>query len=75
MAVGEPVETVGDVLGILEIGLRECQLGIAVNRLQNDVVGHAVIIHANEDDMTTQDPTNPGKSGKRIAGGVIEAKK
>jgi Cu-Zn family superoxide dismutase len=42
---------------------------------KNDVIGHAIIIHANEDDMKTQDPTNPGGSGKRIAGGVIEAKK
>ena len=41
---------------------------------KNDVVGRSVIIHANEDDMKTQDPTNPGGSGKRIAGGVIEAK-
>ena len=48
--------------------------GISVGG-KNDVIGHAVIIHANEDDMKNQDPTNPGSSGKRIAGGAIEGKK
>jgi superoxide dismutase, Cu-Zn family len=38
---------------------------------KNDVVGHSVVVHAGEDDLAS-DPA--GKSGGRIAAGVIEKK-
>ena len=37
----------------------------------NSVLGHAVIVHADRDDLTT-DPT--GNAGKRVACGIIEKK-
>ncbi len=39
---------------------------------KSGVVGHSVIIHAKADDLKSQPA---GESGKRIAGGVIEAEK
>jgi hypothetical protein len=44
VAVDQPVEAVGDVLGILEIGLRECEFGFTVARFEDHVVGHRELI-------------------------------
>jgi Cu-Zn family superoxide dismutase len=58
--------TVGaDGKGTLTLSSEDWQLGTGA---ANDVVGKAVIIHAAEDDLTTQ-PT--GNSGGRVACGVI----
>jgi Cu-Zn family superoxide dismutase len=43
--------------------------GISVGGMKNDVIGHAVIIHAKADDLSSQ-PS--GNAGARVAGGVIE---
>jgi hypothetical protein len=44
VAVDEAVEAVGNVLGILEIGLRESKFGFTVARFENHVVGHRELI-------------------------------
>jgi Cu-Zn family superoxide dismutase len=44
--------------------------GLTIKGATDGIVGRSVIIHADADDLTT-DPS--GKSGDRIAGGVIEA--
>jgi Cu-Zn family superoxide dismutase len=42
---------------------------ISVGGMKNDVIGHAVIIHAKADDLSSQ-PS--GNAGARVSGGVIE---
>jgi Cu-Zn family superoxide dismutase len=42
---------------------------ISVGGVKNDVIGHAVIIHAKADDLSSQ-PS--GNAGARVSGGVIE---
>jgi superoxide dismutase, Cu-Zn family len=42
---------------------------ISVGGMKNDVIGHAVIIHAKADDLSSQ-PS--GNAGARVAGGIIE---
>jgi len=42
---------------------------ISVGGAKNDVIGHAVIIHAKADDLSSQ-PS--GNAGARVAGGIIE---
>ena len=56
-----------DANGIVSI--RFTTRSITVEAGPNSVVGHAVILHANPDDLTTQ-PT--GNAGGRIACGVVE---
>ncbi|MET0287772.1 MAG: superoxide dismutase family protein [Polyangiales bacterium] len=57
--------------GTLKISKAEWTLG---DGAASDVVGHAIVVHANEDDLTTQDgDAGPGNSGGRQACGVIEA--
>jgi Cu-Zn family superoxide dismutase len=45
---------------------------ISLGGAKNDVIGKAVIVHANADDLTSQ-PS--GNAGGRVAGGIIEMKK
>ena len=45
---------------------------ITIGGDHNDILGHAVIIHAKEDDLKSQPA---GNAGARIAGGVIEMQK
>ncbi len=47
--------------------------GLTLAGETNGVIGHSVIVHAKEDEMTPADPKGSGNSGPRIAGGVIEA--
>jgi len=42
--------------------------GISVGGMKNDVIGHAVIIHAKADDLSSQ-PS--GNAGARVSGGII----
>jgi Cu-Zn family superoxide dismutase len=44
---------------------------VSVGGVKNDVIGHAVIIHAKADDLSSQ-PS--GNAGARVSGGVIEMK-
>ncbi|MDB5173129.1 MAG: sodC [Phycisphaerales bacterium] len=65
-------------LGNLEAGpdgsahLEETVKGLSIAGAKDGVIGHSVIIHEKEDDLKS-DPA--GNSGKRIAGGAIEAQK
>jgi Cu-Zn family superoxide dismutase len=43
---------------------------VSVGGMKNDVIGHAVIIHAKADDLSSQ-PS--GNSGARVSGGIILA--
>ncbi|MDB5333102.1 MAG: sodC [Phycisphaerales bacterium] len=52
--------------------LEETVKGLSIADAKDGVIGHSVIIHAAVDDLKS-DPA--GNSGKRIAGGVIEAEK
>jgi Cu-Zn family superoxide dismutase len=57
-----------DGKGVLTLSRKEWKIG---DGSANDVVGKAVIIHANQDDLATE-PT--GNSGGRVACGAITAK-
>jgi Cu-Zn family superoxide dismutase len=60
------IEVGEDGKGHLELKTRALRVPTA----DNSVVGHAIIVHANEDDLTSQPA---GNAGDRIACGVIEA--
>ena len=44
MAVGQSIETVGEVLGVLEVGLREREFGLAMRRLEHDVISNGELV-------------------------------
>jgi Cu-Zn family superoxide dismutase len=59
----------GDGKGTLEISKPEWTLG---DGAATDVIGHAVIVHKNVDDLVTNaSDAGPGMSGARLACGVI----
>jgi superoxide dismutase, Cu-Zn family len=59
----------GDGKGTLEISKPEWTLG---DGAATDVIGHAVIVHKNTDDLVTNaSDAGPGMSGARLACGVI----
>lgn len=59
----------GDGKGLLEISKPEWTLG---DGAATDVIGHAVIVHKNTDDLVTNaSDAGPGMSGARLACGVI----
>jgi superoxide dismutase, Cu-Zn family len=61
----------GDGKGTLTISKPEWTLGGGAT---TDVVGHAVVFHANQDDLiTNMGDAGPGNSGGRLACGVITA--
>ncbi|HEY6877469.1 MAG TPA: superoxide dismutase family protein [Polyangiales bacterium] len=60
----------GDGKGTLTIRKAEWTLG---DDAQTDVLGHAIVVHARQDDLVTQmGDAGPGNSGSRQACGVIE---
>jgi Cu-Zn family superoxide dismutase len=68
---GDIGNLVADAKGKAELTV-ESELWTLGDGKPSDVVGHAVVVHAKEDDFTTQ-PT--GNAGGRIACGIIEVKK
>jgi superoxide dismutase, Cu-Zn family len=61
----------GDGKGTLTVAKPEWTLGGGAT---TDVVGHAVVFHANQDDLiTNMGDAGPGNSGGRLACGVITA--
>jgi len=65
---GDIGNLVADAKGKAELSM-ESELWTLGDGKPSDVVGHAVIVHAKEDDFTTQ-PT--GNAGGRVACGVIQ---
>ena len=65
---GDIGNLVADAKGKAELTL-ESEIWTLGDGTPNDIVGHAVIVHAKEDDFTTQ-PT--GNAGGRVACGVIQ---
>ena len=65
---GDIGNLVADAKGKAELNV-ESELWTIGDGKPSDVVGHAVIVHAKEDDFTTQ-PT--GNAGGRVACGVIQ---
>ena len=65
---GDIGNLVADAKGKAELTL-ESELWTIGDGKPNDVIGHAVVVHAKEDDFTTQ-PT--GNAGGRVACGVIQ---
>jgi Cu-Zn family superoxide dismutase len=68
---GDIGNLVADAKGKAELHL-ESELWTIGDGKPSDILGHAVIVHANEDDFTTQ-PT--GNAGGRVACGVIQTAK
>ena len=68
---GDIGNLVADAKGKAELTV-ESELWTLGDGKPSDVVGHAVIVHAKEDDFTTQ-PT--GNAGGRVACGVIQKSK
>jgi superoxide dismutase, Cu-Zn family len=63
------ITVAGDGKGVLSISKPEWTLG---GGAATDVVGHAIVFHANEDDLVTNNgDAGPGNSGSRLACGVI----
>jgi Cu-Zn family superoxide dismutase len=75
--IGEPMAHAGDLGnitadagGIAKIDLRAKSISVA--KMKNPVIGRAVVVHANPDDLKSQPA---GNAGPRIAVGVIGVKK
>lgn len=51
--------------------LETTDAALSIDNAKNGVVGHSIIIHANEDDLKSQPA---GNSGDRIAGGAINVR-